>query len=55
MTVDDLNDLPPSYDVVMSSGFDIPPPPYHAIVIENEAKSSAVIDECPKYIAIQHI
>jgi hypothetical protein len=53
--VDEMNDLPPSYDVVMRTGFDIPPPSYHAIVIESDVKSSVALDECPKDIAIQHI
>lgn len=39
----------------MTVGFDIPPPPYHAVVIENESKHQVEVDECPKYIAIQHM
>lgn len=51
-----MNDTPPSYEVVM--GFDIPPPAYHTIVIEQETSSKGVaveVEKCPKFLAIQHI
>jgi len=54
MTAAEMNDLPPSYDVVM--GFDIPPPPYHAIIIDvNNMKHSEEVEKCSKFITIQHI
>lgn len=49
-TVDEMSDKPPSYDIVM--GFDIPPPPYHTIVIEHDDYK---VTSCSKIIAIQHI
>lgn len=51
LTVNEMNDLPPCYDVVM--GFDIPPPPYHTIVIEQDVKDE--LKSCPKYLEIQHM
>lgn len=54
MTAAELNDLPPSYDAVM--GFDIPPPPYHTIIIEtDDIKYADEVENCSKFIAIQHI
>jgi hypothetical protein len=58
MSVDEITDLPPSYEIVMGNGFDIPPPPYHSISIEeikNSSNNEMEINECPKYITIQHV
>lgn len=53
MTAEQINDLPPSYDVVMA--FDIPPP-YHTIIINTcEVKDLAQLEAAQKYFAIQHI
>lgn len=45
-------DLPPKYDIVM--GFDIPPPAYDTLMIDNE-KIQYEIEKCPKESTIQHI
>ena len=45
-------DLPPKYDIVM--GFDIPPPAYDTLVIDNEKLHYDLV-KCPKESAIQHI
>jgi len=53
LTINEINDLPPSYDVVM--GFEMPPPAYHTIVVEQDVKDAIGVDTCSKFIAIQHI
>ncbi|XP_070494040.1 uncharacterized protein [Chironomus tepperi] len=45
-------DLPPKYDIVM--GFDIPPPAYDTLMIDNEIIHYE-IEKCPKELTIQHI
>ncbi|CAG9805509.1 unnamed protein product [Chironomus riparius] len=45
-------DLPPKYDIVM--GFDIPPPAYDTLMIDNE-KIQYETEKCPKESTIQHI
>lgn len=56
MQIDESTDLPPSYEIVMGNGFDIPPPAYHAIVIDSkEFQVLTGSTESPKHDAIQHV
>lgn len=57
MTIDESTDVPPSYEIVMGNGFDIPPPPYHTVVdVVIDAKNIESPPECPKYYnAIQYV
>lgn len=55
MNVNEINDLPPSYEIVMGNNYDIPPPPYSSVSFEVKNSPNTEINECPKYITIQHI
>ncbi|CRK99418.1 CLUMA_CG012593, isoform A [Clunio marinus] len=54
LNINEINDHPPSYDLCM--GYDIPPPPYHAVVIDPiMGDANKFSESCSKYVAIQHI
>jgi len=55
LTINEMNDLPPSYDVVMD--FEMPPPAYHTIVVEQSVKDTTFVDTstCLKLIPIHHM